>query len=147
MVISSYERRLKVFVSSSHAKLRHRVAQGWRCRSGMGTGNGTSWHPCAQLGFWLCLLQRSPAWAQCTQLSFGRQNPAVALSVHHPHTHWIKATSQTWARGEFLHYFRMHITTWFCLVLCRSLADFWGLSAGISNNMLLQLVWLLFLIF
>lgn len=52
MVISSYERRLKVFVSSSHAKLRRRVAQGWRCRSGMGTGNGTSWHQESPVPSW-----------------------------------------------------------------------------------------------
>lgn len=44
MVISSYERRLKVFVSFSHAKQRCGVAQGWRCCSGMNAGNGTSWH-------------------------------------------------------------------------------------------------------
>lgn len=63
------------------------------------------------------------------------------------HTFWIKTTSHTWTRGEFLHYFRTHITTWLCLVLCRSLADFWGLSAHISKNMLLQTIWLFFLIF
>lgn len=44
MVISSYERRLKVFVSFSHAKQTCGVAQGWRCGSGMDIGNGTSWH-------------------------------------------------------------------------------------------------------
>lgn len=44
MVISSYERRLKVFVSFSHAKQRCGVAQGWMCGSGMDIGNGTSWH-------------------------------------------------------------------------------------------------------
>lgn len=44
MVISSYERRLKEFVSFSHAKQRCGVAQGWRCCSGMNTENGISWH-------------------------------------------------------------------------------------------------------
>lgn len=149
MVISSYERRLKVFVSFSHAKQRCGVAQGWMCGSGMDIGNGTSWHQESPVHSCVfnCLLWRHPAWAQCTQLSPGRRNPAVASSMHLHHTHWIKTISQTWARGEFLHYFRMLITTWLCLVLCRSLADFWGLSAHISNNMLLQTIWLLFLIF
>lgn len=119
------------------------AAQGWA----QGMASPGTRNPLCPAGILTLPPPKEPCLGTVCTVVIWETEPCSALSVHHPHTHWIKTTSQTWPRGEFLHYFRMHITTWFCLFLCKSLADFWGLSAGISNNMLLQSVWLLFLIF
>lgn len=108
MIIFSYERRLKEFGLFSHANQRCLVAQGWRgCSSVARLLLEEGWGPCWELppssreslcqAVFLTLfafLWRSDAWPQWMLLSFGRRNPALALSMHLPHTHQVKPPSR-----------------------------------------------------
>lgn len=114
MIISSYERRLKVLGLFSHADQRCLMAEGWSCSGSVAGLPLEGWGACRELPPGsrepLCqavrltlfaFLRRSDAWADCTLLSFGRRHPVVALFMCLPHTHRVKPPPGPRLGGNF----------------------------------------------